>query len=289
MPKEANLSSNEVKKLLRQSGLKARKVLGQHFLIDKAVLETIITAAELLPEDSVIEVGPGLGVLTVELARQAGHVLAVELDTKLTSFLKHRLSHWPNVTIINTDILKTSPSQLLKGRASYKVVANLPYYITSPVLHYFIEASTKPLLMVVTVQKEVGEAIVAGPGEMTALAVSLQVYSKSRIVAFVPPQSFYPPPKVDSAVVRFDLLPQPAVEVADIRSFLEFVRYGFRSPRKQLRNSLAQGLRLKPSEAASLLAEAGIESERRPATLNLKEWESLYQIAAASGKAGMLC
>jgi 16S rRNA (adenine1518-N6/adenine1519-N6)-dimethyltransferase len=134
------------------------------------------------------------------------------------------------------------------------------------------------------VQKEVGEAIVAEPGEMTMLAVSIQIYSKPKIIAYVPSQSFYPPPKVDSVIVRFDMLPEPAVKVADINSFLTFIRCGFRSPRKQLRNSLAQGLGITQTEVTPLLTGVKIEPQRRPETLNLDEWQRLYEIAIASGK-----
>ncbi len=284
MPKKTKTPSVEVKKTLRQSGLKAKKRLGQHFLVDEAVLKTIISAAELSSEDFVIEIGPGLGVLTAELAQSAGNVVAVELDSKLASRLKHKLSSLHNVTIINADILKVNLSDLIDRKNFYKVVANIPYYITSPILHYFIEASPKPSLMVVMVQKEVGEAIVAEPGEMTVLSVSLQVYSKPRIIAYVPSESFYPPPKVDSAIIRFDMLPEPAVTVADINNFLTFVRCGFRSPRKQLRNSLAQGLGIKQNEVTPLLTEAKIEPQRRPETLNLNEWQRLYEVTIASGK-----
>ena len=284
MPKKASSPSVQVGKLLRQTGIRPKKRLGQHFLVDEAILNTILVAAELSSEDIVIEIGPGLGVLTAELARRAGKVIAVELDTKLASLLKRKLASVPNVNVINADILKVSPSQLLETKGDYKVVANLPYYITSPILRHFVEASPKPSLMVVMVQKEVGNAIVAGPGEMSLLAVSLQVYSKPKIVSYVSSQSFYPPPKVDSAIVRFDLLPQPAVKVADINGFFQVVKCGFSSPRKQLHNSLAQGMGEKPAEVALLLERAGIESQRRAETLSLEEWARLYEVWAASGK-----
>ena len=284
MPEKMKSPSAEVKKTLRNSGLKAKKGLGQHFLVNEAILKTIISAAELSPEDLVIEIGPGLGILTSELAQNAGNIIAIELDSKLASRLKRKPSLPNNVTVINADILKIKLSYLIEGRNSYKVVANIPYYITSPILQYFIEASPKPSLMVVMVQKEVGETIVAKPGEMTVLSVSLQVYSKPKIIAYVPAQDFYPPPKVDSAIVRFDMLQEPAVKVDNINNFLAFVRCGFRSPRKQLRNSLAQGLSIKQSEVTLLLAEAKIEAQRRPETLNLEEWQRLYEITLTSGK-----
>ncbi len=289
MPKKTSLPSIEVKRLLRQSGLKAKKGLGQHFLIDEKALETIVIAAELSPEDIVIEVGPGLGVLTIELARRAGKVIAVELDTKLASLLKRRLASLPNVNIVNADILKVSPTQLLGEENNYKVVANLPYYVTSPILRYFVEASPKPSLMVVMVQKEVGIAIAASPGKMSLLAISLQVYSKPKIISYVSSQSFYPPPKVDSAIVRFDLFPEPAVKIADIDGFFKVVRCGFSSPRKQLRNSLAHGLEVKPAEVGLLLEKARIEPQRRAETLSLEEWARLYEVLAASKKDRALC
>lgn len=274
-------SSAQVKRLLRQLGVRPRKSLGQHFLTDEAVLETIVEAAELSPQDTVIEVGPGLGVLTVQLARRAGSVVAVELDTRLASLLKHRLSSLRNVCVVNVDILEVSLSQLLKGKNDYKVVANLPYYITSPVLRHFVESSPRPSLMVVMVQKEVGEAIVAAPGKMSLLAVSLQLYARPRIVARVASRSFYPQPKVDSVILRLDLLSEPAVPVADLKDFLEVVRCGFSSPRKQLHNSLAQGLRMKSSQVVELLRKAGVESQRRAETLSLVEWSRVYEVLQA--------
>jgi 16S rRNA (adenine1518-N6/adenine1519-N6)-dimethyltransferase len=282
VPKKVIFPPAQVKRLLRQSGLRARKSLGQHFLADASVLQTIVEAAELSPADAVIEVGPGLGILTAELVRRAGNVVAVELDTKLASLLKRRLASPANLRVINADILKVNPSELLEGTSRYKVVANLPYYITSPVLRYFVEASPKPSLMVVMVQKEVGEAIVAGPGRMSLLAVSLQTYSKPRIISHVPAQCFYPQPKVDSVIVRFDLLPEPAVKVSDMGGFFDLVRAGFSSPRKQLHNSLAHSLGMKPAEITLLLEGANIDSKRRAETLILEEWARLYEVLEAS-------
>ena len=282
MPNKEIPPSVQVKRLLRQFGLRAKKTLGQHFLIDETVLQTIVEAAELSPDDTVIEVGPGLGILTAELARRAGSVVAVEIDAKLASLLKRKLVSASNVRIINADILKVSPSQLLGGHSNYKVVANLPYYITSPILRYFLEALPKPSLMIMMVQKEVGEAIVAVPGKMSLLAVSLQVYSKPRIICHVPSRCFYPQPKVDSVILRFDLLPEPAVRVADMNGFFDVVRAGFSSPRKQLHNSLAHSLGMKPAEISLLLEKARIDSKRRAETLSLEEWAKLYEVFAAS-------
>ncbi|MDH5696511.1 MAG: 16S rRNA (adenine(1518)-N(6)/adenine(1519)-N(6))-dimethyltransferase RsmA, partial [Dehalococcoidia bacterium] len=161
---------------------------------------------------------------------------------------------------------------------SYKVVANLPYYITSPVLRHFLEASNKPRIMIVMVQKEVAEAIVARPGQMSLLSVSVQFYGEPRIISYVPAKSFYPAPEVDSAILRIDLYPQPAVTVTDEGSFFELVRAGFTAPRKQIGNSLAQGLGLAKGEVLSLLERASIVPRRRAETLTLGEWAQLWQL-----------
>ncbi len=204
------------RQLLRKLGFRPKKSLGQHFLIDKTVLGRILSVAEVSPGDIVIEVGAGLGILTQALARRGARVIAVELDAPLVTLLKERLAGFPGVRIVHADILEASPAQLLRenlcsselGRG-YKVIANLPYYITSPVLGHFLEAQPRPCLMVVMVQKEVGEAIAAPSGKMRFLSVKVQFYGRPTIVARVPPSSFYPPPKVDSVILRLDVYPEP--------------------------------------------------------------------------------
>lgn len=272
--------TTEVRRLLDRLGLRAKKSLGQHFLVDKGVLHRIVSAAELTSEDTVIEVGPGLGVLTKELARRAGRVIAVEADPNLASALREVVA---DIDIISTDILETDPALLLASSGvegaspSYKVVANIPYYITSPILRHFLEASLKPSLIVVMVQKEVGEAIVAQPGRMSLLAVSIQFYGKPVIVDHVPARSFYPPPKVDSVILRIKVHEQPPVSVPQANKFFDVVRAGFSAPRKQLRNALAQGLGIPPKEAANLLERAMIDPQRRAETLHLEEWARICE------------
>jgi 16S rRNA (adenine1518-N6/adenine1519-N6)-dimethyltransferase len=276
---------SQVKALLAQFGLKARKRLGQHFLVEEDVLDCILSAAELRSQDVVIEVGPGLGMLTSKLAEKAAKVIAVELDPRLTGVLRKRLRLFTNVRIIQGDILKLTPARLLEadlgavesGR-NYRVVANLPYYITSPVLHHFLEASWKPSLMVIMVQKEVGEAIAASCGKMSLLSVSTQFYSKPTIIAYVPRRSFYPPPKVDSIVLRLDVYSKLPMEISDTDGFFDIVASGFSSPRKQLRNSLAQGLRITSDQVAFLLEKAGIEAKRRAESLSLEEWRKVWDL-----------
>ena len=280
MDKHPNSLLAQTKRLLRQSDLRARKGLGQHFLIDGEVLKLITSAAELTPADVVVEVGPGLGILTRELIRQAGRVIAIELDNKLAALLKQTLASFNNVTIINDDVLKIEPEALLKEqkvKTPYKVVANLPYYITSPVLRHFLEASAKPQTIIVMVQKEVAEAIAARPGDMSLLSVSVRFYGEPRIIGYVPAQSFYPAPEVDSAILRIDLYPHPPV-VVDEGSFFDLVRAGFTAPRKQIANSLAQGLGLAKGDVLPLLGRANIASPRRAETMSLEEWARLWQV-----------
>jgi 16S rRNA (adenine1518-N6/adenine1519-N6)-dimethyltransferase len=278
------------RQLLRQFGFKPKKRLGQHFLIDEAVLERILSAAELSCGDIVVEIGPGLGVLTEGLAKRGANVIAVELDSKLVTLLKKRLAAFPDVKIIHADILKVTSRQLLQNNLStselargYKVIANLPYYITSPVLRHFLEAQPRPSEMLVMVQKEVGEAIAAIPGKMSLLSVKTQFYSKPAIISYVPAASFYPPPKVDSVILRLDVYSQPPLiksGVSDVAGFFDIVMHGFSSPRKQLRNSLAHSLEMPPNQVASLLEKAGIKGKRRAETLSLEEWRELWKIFA---------
>jgi 16S rRNA (adenine1518-N6/adenine1519-N6)-dimethyltransferase len=279
----------QTKGLLRRFNLRARKGMGQSFLVDEEVLPLIASAAELTPTDIVMEIGAGLGILTKELAKQAGWVIAVELDNKLATVLKQVLASFDNVTILNEDILQIQPAVLLQEQQAsfpssinspfkYKVVANLPYYITSPVLRCFLEASIRPQTMVVMVQKEVAETIVAEPGQMSVLSISVQFYGRARIIGYVSAQSFYPVPKVDSAILRIDLYSQPAVTVTDESSFFELVRAGFSASRKQIGNSLAQGLGLPKSDTLPLLEKAAIAPQRRAETLTLDEWAQLWQV-----------
>jgi 16S rRNA (adenine1518-N6/adenine1519-N6)-dimethyltransferase len=284
----AGLLASRTKKELRRLDLRAKKGLGQHFLVDEKALGCIISAAQLTSADTVIEVGPGLGILTEELAKRAGRIIAVEIDSRLASALKETFASCYNVTIINKDILETDAAALLEligGAAdiSYKVVANLPYFIGSAVVRHFVEASIKPCLMVVTVQKEVAQQMAAQPGKMSLLSVGVQFYGKPAIVDYVPASSFYPRPKVDSAIVRIDLYDQPAVQVEDATKFFRVVRGGFSAPRKQLHNSLAQGLEISSRDAAALVERAGISQKRRPETLSLDEWARVYQVCTEEG------
>ena len=261
-----------VMELARRYGIDPKRSLGQNFLVAESYLEKIAAAAELTPADAVLEIGPGLGTLTARLAAQAGTVTAVELDDRLIELLRADFADRPHVTIVHGDILKLDLAALVPLDRPYKVVANLPYYITSAVLRQLLEAERRPDLVVVMVQREVAERICAAPGDLSLLAVSVQFYATPRIIQHVPAGAFYPPPKVDSAVLRLDVRPQPAVTEVSPTVFFAAARAGFGQKRKQLGNSLAAGLaRPKPAVVAALV-QAGIDPMRRAETLTLAEW-----------------
>jgi 16S rRNA (adenine1518-N6/adenine1519-N6)-dimethyltransferase len=266
------------KRLLASHDLHARKGLGQNFLIDGNILKKIAAAADLTPADTVIEVGPGLGVLTELLVEQAGKVIAVELDTNLAAILKTNFAGSPQFTVINEDILKVNATDVLAGITEYKVVANLPYYITSAVIRYFLEAPVKPSVLVLMVQKEVAKQITAQPGEMSLLSVSVQLYGKPTSVAKVAAGCFYPAPNVDSAILRIDVYPQAKIPSEDVTGFFDIARAGFSANRKQLPNSLSNGLKRPKEEIIPLLEKANIDPKRRAETLTIDEWITLYKV-----------
>lgn len=257
-----------------------KRSLGQHFLVDDRVLGRILDAAELTPNDTVIEVGPGLGALTFPLAQRAGRLIAVEKDEAYVQVLRETLADAPALTLVPGDILHWSPAALLTAAglpptAPYKVVANLPYAVAAPVLRHFLEAEHRPSLLVVMLQREVAQNLV-NPKRRSLFAISVQFYGEPSLVTTVPPRAFLPPPQVHSAVVRIAVRTTlPPIAPAD---FFPVVRAGFTAPRQHLRNSLAHGLRVPPAEASALLQEAGISPQRRAETLTLDEWLQLAHV-----------
>lgn len=270
-----------VRELLRRLGLRPQKQFGQNFLVSHGVLDEIVASAHLSKADTVVEVGAGLGFLTEALASQAGEVIAVEIDRGLVAALREILQGLPNVTVLERDILDLSPDELVRtyghsGSPAYKVVANLPYYISSAVLNHFFKATLKPQLMVVTVQKEVGQAIAAKPGEMTYLSVLVQFYAEPTIVRVVPAGCFFPAPKVDSVVLRLELRSELPAAISDVHEFFDFVKCGFRAPRKQLRNPLSSCLGMAPKRVGEIMMDAGVEPARRAETVSIGEWAIMY-------------
>ena len=245
--------------------------------MDRRYLGRIVEAADLSAADLVVEVGPGRGSLTKPLAERAGRLVAVELDAHLADQLQEKNSDRPHVTVVKADARQVEIDSLVAPDEPYKVVANLPYYAASPIIRRFLEADHKPVLMVVTVQREVANEMAAAPGKMGLLSVATQLYGRPRIVSTVPPSAFRPAPKVTSAIVRIDIYEKPAVLFDSEERFFELVRAGFSAPRKQVHNCLRRGLDLSPETTHSMLSQAGIDPSRRAQTLSLAEWGELYE------------
>lgn len=271
-----NLPQLDVPELLKAFNLSPRKSLGQNFLMSNAALKKIVAAAEVDGSSTVLEVGAGVGSLTRHLAMAARRVVAVEIDGKLIAPLEHVLGDFGNVEIIQGDILKLDPAELMKENG-YLVVANIPYYITSIVIRHLLEAESKPTRLVLTMQQEVVERIIAQDGEMSLLALSVQVYGKPQSILKIPAGAFYPSPRVDSAVLRIDLYPRPVIPNELLERFFLLAKAGFSQKRKMLRNSLAGGMKWQPARAEELLNKAGINPHRRAETLTLEEWERLVR------------
>jgi 16S rRNA (adenine1518-N6/adenine1519-N6)-dimethyltransferase len=265
------LPALNVSQVLRNAGLSPRKGLGQNFLTDPAVLDRVVQAAGVTADDTVLEIGPGLGSLTRHLAQAARRVVAVEIDGNLIPILHQVLASEENVTVVHGDILDLNPVELM-GDDPYLVVANIPYYITSAILRHLLDSPHRPQRLVLTVQREVAERICAVPGEMSLLALSVQVYGVPRPVLRIPAGAFYPPPKVDSTTLRIDLYTHPHIPAAQLNSFFRLAKAGFSQKRKTLRNALSSGLGWKPDQGTQLLQAAGIDPQRRAETLSVDEW-----------------
>ncbi len=267
----------DIPALLKRFGLRPRFSLGQNFLQDNHALQEIVRLADILPSDDVLEIGPGLGNLTRYLALAAHHVMAVELDRDLFPLLEAVVAPYRNVTLVQADILDVNPTALM-DRPGYLVVANIPYYITSAVLRHLLESAGRPRRLVLTMQEQVARRICAVPGKMSLLALSVQVYGNPEIVAYIPAEAFFPAPKVNSAVFRVEILPEPLISIALLDTFFTLIKAGFSQKRKTLRNSLSGGLGIAPAEAEKMLAAAGIDPIRRAETLSLGEWGILCKV-----------
>jgi 16S rRNA (adenine1518-N6/adenine1519-N6)-dimethyltransferase len=253
-----------------------KKSLGQHWLKDRMVLASIADEAGITPEDTVLEIGPGLGTLTSELLSRAQNVVAIELDEDLALKLPGQFPG-KNLEVINQDVLTYDLSQLPSG---YVVVANVPYYITSKIVQMLLGASNKPRTIVLLVQKEVAERLAAMPGDMSILAVSAQVFAEVSLGDVVPAEYFTPPPKVDSQVVVLHVRPDSLLDGVDERAFFRVVRAGFSAKRKKLRSSLAGGLGISKDDTLALLEAAGINPDMRAEALEIDQWLRLAKIAA---------
>ena len=260
--------------ILKRYNIKPSKKLGQNFLIDKSVLKKIIHAANLNSDDIVLEIGPGLGVLTIELAKRVKKVIATEKDRRMCEILKKVLKNYKNVEIINKDILDVGYST--SHIKHYKLVANLPYYITSPVIRKFLEtnppAGGKPKLMILMVQKEVGQRICA-KSKMSLLSVAVQFYSKPEIISYVSKKSFYPQPKVDSAIIKITPKPIPKINT---KKFFNLVKKGFSSKRKFLINNLSRELKIVNCKLKIVFDQIELGQKLRAENLSIQDWLKLF-------------
>ena len=259
-----------------------KKAFGQNFLIDSHVLNKIINAANVEKDDCVIEIGPGIGGLTEELARRAGRVIAVEIDKKLIPILKETLSDFDNVTILNADILKTDISQVINdnsGFKSIKVVANLPYYITTPIIMEFLEKGYNIDSLTVMVQKEVAERMRSQPSkkEFGSLSLAVQYFSEPTIVANVPQNCFIPRPNIDSAVIHLKVLKEPVVQVKNVEFMFKVIKFAFAQRRKTLVNCLFNSgmFNMTKEQIIGVLLKAGFDSNTRGETLGLSEFAKI--------------
>ena len=265
----------ELRNLLYAHHMRPNKAFGQNFLVDHSILLRIVEAAEIHPGDQVLELGAGTGVLTRELARFARRVVAVELERNMLSLFGETTRNFTNVELIERNLLYVDPTDIF-GSEPYKLVANLPYYITAPTFRHFLESANPPRLIVVMVQYEVAQRIVAEPGDLSLLGVSIQFYGKPKIIAHVPARAFYPAPKVDSAILRIDTKDEVPLTREQRDSFFRLVQAGFSERRKQLHNSLTHGLHRKDMEVRATLLAANIDPSRRAETLSIEDWLRLW-------------
>lgn len=286
-----------VRAALRALHIQPTRGMGQNFLVAPEALQTIVAAAELAPHEQVIEVGPGLGVLTWELLQRVRRVIAVELDKRLAARLQEEFAPaiegaaGGRLHLVQGDILRHAPAVLLQqpddsAPTPYKVVANLPYAITSPVLRHFLEQPPPPALIVVLVQWEVAQRITAEPGDLSMLAHAIQMYARPEVVARVEASAFVPPPAVDSAVLRLRVRPAPAVAVDDTARFFRMIKAAFLQPRKKLSNALPRGLaalgeQCSREDAVAALQAGGIAPEQRAETVPLAAWAEVYRVLCA--------
>ena len=266
----------ELRNLLFAHDMRPNKSFGQNFLVDRSVLANIVEAAEIDASDEILELGAGTGVLTRELAKQARRVVAVELERNMLALLAKMTSNYVNVELLARNLLFVDPADVF-GAAPYKLVANLPYYITAPTFRHFLESANPPRLLVVMVQHEVAQRIVARPGDLSLLAVSIQFYGRPQIIARVPANAFYPAPKVDSAILRVELHAEAPLTAGERDSFFRVVQAGFTERRKQLHNALTRGLHRKNEDIRAWLQAADIDTSRRAETLSIEEWLRVWK------------
>ncbi len=262
-------SSKTIKEILVKYETKPSKGMGQNFLVNKSVLEKIINSADLKPEDTVLEVGPGIGTLTAGLANVVKKVIAVEKDRNMCQILKETLKDYKNIEIINDDILKA----YIDLPQQYKLVANIPYYLTSPLIRKFLETEHPPEYIILMVQKEVAQRICASTPNMSVLAISVQFYATAKIISYVKKENFWPKPKIDSAIIK--ITPHKNTSLVSSELFFKIVKAGFSQPRKQLGNNLSKILKLDKQQIGLWLSKNKLNPTQRAETLSIDDWINL--------------
>lgn len=271
-----NLDPLPVKQLLREYGLQLKKSLGQNFLVDETYLHKIVESAEISSEDEVLEIGAGIGSLTRYIVQSAGRVTAVEIDQELVPILDQVLENSNNTKIIKGDIMDLGMEYLVLA-PGYKVVANIPYYLTSNLIRKLLSTELKPKMLALTIQKEVAERICSGVDEMSLLSLSVQLYGDPRIAFNIPASAFFPVPKVNSSFLIVDMLPQPRMNPEFIDTFFTLARTAFTQKRKMLHNSLVGAPGIGKEDLPKLLELTNIDGRRRPQTISIGEWSRLAQ------------
>lgn len=264
----------DVQGLIKKHGLQPKKNLGQNFLIDPQYLNQVTEAGEIVDQDTVLEIGAGIGNLTRLLGAKAGHVIAVEIDPNLIPILREVTKEYSNIKVIHGDILALDISDIITS-LPFQVIANIPYYITSKIIRYLMTGSVKPQRIILTIQNEVAERICVLSGKQSLLSLGVQVFGRPSIESKIPAGAFFPVPKVDSAVVRIDMFPSPLIPAEYLETFFYLARAGFSQKRKNLRNSLSAGTILDKNSCEQLLQTAGIDIQRRAETLSIEEWKKL--------------
>ena len=263
------------------SNIKPKKSLGQNFLRDEEILKKIISVSNINTDDFILEVGPGEGVLTEKLVKQAKKVLAIEIDKELIDCLQKKFTGKKNIELIQADILKINLPEIIQKKIpeyKYKLIANIPYYITSKIIRLFLETTHRPTEMILMVQKEVAERIIAKPGQLNILALSVQYYATPELLFIVPKKAFFPVPEVDSAIIKISLNKTAKTEKEATSKFFRTIRAGFSAKRKTLANNLSASFKITKTEALEKLKKIEINPNARAQELSLAEWKKLVEL-----------
>ena len=267
----------QLEKILKKYNLFAKKSLGQNFLIDDVALDYIIEAGDLNSDDHIVEVGPGTGFLTERLIEKVKKVTAIELDKDMVHVLSDRFKGVDNLELINENALDFEVENAGLKNKKYKVIANIPYYITSPLIKHFLRSNSKPSIMVILMQKEVAEKICGITGK-SLITIESQLFGKSEIIHKVPSSSFHPAPKVNSAVLKITVFDKPLVPKDELEDFLRIVKFGFSQKRKKLSNTLSAGLRMETPKVKELLKKVNIDPDLRAEHLEIEDWKRIVAI-----------